>query len=90
MANQPQEKEWAGTLLCLQKLEIEMLSHAAVESSCDQVMNHASSLLSKSLQNQHNLFNIMSQKGWYKADSAPQELYTSAQQKFTTMQTQMQ
>jgi spore coat protein CotF len=90
MANQPQEKEWAGTLLYLQKLEIEMLGHAAVEASCDQVKNHATGLLNKSLQNQHNLFNIMNQKGWYKVDSAPQELYNSAQQKLTTMQTQMQ
>jgi spore coat protein CotF len=89
MPNQPQEKECAGTLLYLQKLEIEMLSHAAVESSCDTVMNHASGLLNKSLQNQHNLFNLMSQKGWYKVDNAPQELYNSAQQKFSTMQTQI-
>jgi spore coat protein CotF len=90
MANQPQEKEWAGTLLYLQKLEAQMLCHATLEGSCDQVRNHASGLLNKSLQNQQNLFNIMSQKGWYKVDSAPQELYTSAQQKFTAMQTQMQ
>ncbi len=90
MANQPQEKEWAGTLLYLQKLEAQMLCHATLEGSCDQVRNHASSLLNKSLQNQQNLFSIMSQKGWYKVDVAPQELYTSAEQKFATMQAQMQ
>ncbi|MGD0622763.1 MAG: spore coat protein [Thermacetogeniaceae bacterium] len=89
MANQPQEKEWAGMLLYLQKLEAQMLCHAALEGSCDQVRNHASGLLNKCLQNQQNLFSIMNQKGWYKVDSAPQELYNSAQQKFTAMQTQM-
>ncbi len=89
MANQPQEKEWAGTLLYLQKLEAQMLTHAVLEGACDQVRDHASGLLNKSLQNQQNLFNIMSQKGWYKVDTAPQELLTSAQQRFTTMQAQM-
>jgi spore coat protein CotF len=89
MASQPQEKEWAGTLLYLQKLEAQMLCHAALEGVDDQVRNHASGLLSKTLQNQKNLFNIMNQKGWYKVDSAPQEMLTSAQQKFTTMQAQM-
>ena len=90
MATQPQEKEWAGTLLYLQKLEAQMLCHATLEGVDDQVRNHASGLLSKSLQNQKNLFNIMNQKGWYQVDSAPQEMLTSAQQKFTTMQAQMQ
>lgn len=90
MANQPQEKEWAGTLLYLQKHEAEMLCSAALEAADANIKNHCSGLLQKCLENQHNLFDIMSQKGWYKVETAPQELLTKAQQNMTTMQSQMQ
>lgn len=90
MANQPQEKEWAGTLLYLQKLEASMLCTAALEGAHEQVRNHASGLLNKCIQNQKNLYDIMNQKGWYKVEAAPQELFDNAQQKFTIMQSQMQ
>ena len=90
MANQPQEKECAGTLLYLQKHEAEMLCSASLEASDANIRNHCTGLLQKCLENQHNLFNIMNQKGWYKVETAPQEMLTKAQQNMTTMQTQIQ
>jgi len=85
MANQPQEKEWVGTLLYLQKLEASTLCTTALESANDQVRNHAMGLLNKSLQNQKNLFDIMSKKGWYQVESAPVEQFNRIQQSFSSM-----
>jgi spore coat protein CotF len=89
MANQPQEKEWAGTLLYLQKHEAEMICSAALESSDANVRAHCIGLLQKCLDNQHNLYNIMNQKGWYKVEAAPSEMLTKARQSLS-MQAQMQ
>lgn len=88
--NQMQEKEWAGTILYLHKLEADMLCTAALESANEELRNHAIGLLNKSLQNQKKLFEIMNQKGWYKVESAPMEQYARVQQSFSAMQTQMQ
>lgn len=85
MVNQPQEKEWAGTLLYLQKIEASTLCTAALESANDQVRNHAMGLLNKSLQNQKKLFDIMNKKGWYQVEAAPVEQFNRIQQSFSSM-----
>jgi spore coat protein F len=90
MNTQPQEKEWAGTLLYLQKLEASALCTAALESSCEQVRNHTTALLNKSLQNQKSLFDIMNKKGWYKVEAAPSDQYNRIVQNLNTIQSQMQ
>ncbi|HEX3028634.1 MAG TPA: spore coat protein [Clostridia bacterium] len=90
MNTQPQEKEWAGTLLYLQKLESTLLCSTALESASDQVRNHATSLLTKSLQSQKNLFQLMNKKGWYKVEAAPKDQYNTIQQSFNTMQSTIQ
>jgi spore coat protein CotF len=90
MQNQPQEKEWAGSILYLLKLEASLLCTTAIESSCDKVRSHATGLLNKSLQNQKNLFEIMNKKGWYKVEAAPQDQYSRIQQSFNTLQSQIQ
>lgn len=87
---QPWEKEWAGNLLYLQKLECTTLCTAALESNSDQVRNHITGLLNKAIQNQKALYQIMSSKGWYNVEAAPQEQYNRIQQSVTTMQSQMQ
>lgn len=73
MANQPQEKEWAGTLLYLQKMEASTLCTAALESADPEIRSHYCGLLYRSLENQKALFDIMNRKGWYKTEPAPVE-----------------
>jgi spore coat protein CotF len=90
MQNQPQEKEWAGTLLYLLKIEASLLCTTVTESACDTVRNHAAGLLDRTLQNQKYLFDIINKKGWYNVEPAPFEQYTRVQQSFHTMQYQMQ
>jgi len=90
MQNQPQEKEWAGSILYFLKSETTMLCTAAMESANDNVRNHILGLLNKSLENQNNLFQIMNKKGWYKVEAAAQEEYNRAQQNLNTMTSQLQ
>jgi len=90
MNTQPQEKEWAGTLLYMQKLESTLLCSTVLESANEQVRNHVTGLLTKSLQNQKNLFQIMNRKGWYKVEAAPKEQYNAIQQSFNTLQSTLQ
>lgn len=77
-------------LLYLQKMEGSMLCTAAQESANEQVRNHVTGLLVKTLQNQKNLFNMMNSKGWYKTEPAPQDQFMKTQQNFQQMHPQMQ
>ncbi len=88
--NQFQEKDWAGMILYMQKMEASTLCTAATESACDKVRTHTTNLLNKTLENQRNLFNFMNQKGWYKVETAPQQEMSRIQQSFSSMQSQMQ
>ncbi len=90
MTNQPQEKEWAGNLLYLLKLEATSLCTTTLESANDSVRNHVAGILNKTFENQKHLFDIMAKKGWYKLETAPQEQFSRTQQSFNMMQSQMQ
>jgi spore coat protein F len=90
MANQPQEKEWAGTLLYLQKMEASTLCTAALESGDPELRDHYCGLLNKSLENQKVLFDIMNRKGWYKTEPAPMEQASRSKQSFEKMRQQAQ
>jgi len=90
MTNQPQEKEWAGTLLYMEKLLAASLCTTVLESANEQVRNHATGILNKCLQDQKALFDFMNKKGWYKVESAPQEQFSRTQQSFSTLQTHVQ
>ncbi|HHY75534.1 MAG TPA: spore coat protein [Firmicutes bacterium] len=88
MPNQPQEKEWAGILLYLQKLEASMLCTAALEAQSQELRDHYYGLLSRSLQNQKALFDIMKRMGWYSTEPAPQEQAERSKTCFTKMRQQ--
>lgn len=90
MPNQPQEKEWAGILLYLQKMEASMLCTAALESQDPELRDHYCGLLNKSLENQKALFDIMNQKGWYKTEPAPIEQANRSRMSFGKMRQQAQ
>lgn len=83
--NQLHEKEWAQTLLHLQKLEASILCTTALESANDQIRGHAMGLLNKSLDNQKKLFEIMNKKGWYQVEPASVDQFNRVQQSFSSM-----
>jgi spore coat protein CotF len=84
------ESEWMGILLYQHKLAASMLTSGVLESSNDQVRSHFKSLLDGTLDHQKDIYNMMSQKGWYKVQPAPQDELNRISQTMTTMQQQMQ
>lgn len=83
MANK--DSEWLGILLSEHKLAATTLTSGVVESANPQVRQHFSSLLTKTLDHQKQIFDIMSQKGFYKVSPAPQDELTRIQQSITTI-----
>jgi len=84
------DMEWMGIILNEHKLAASMLTSGVIESANPQVRQHFSTLLNQTLDHQKQIFDLMSQKGWYKVAAAPQEELTRIQQSFSTMQQQMQ
>lgn len=87
---QTQDMELIGTMIYQLKLESSSLCTAILESANANVRSELTQLLTKSLQNQQNVFGMMNQKGWYKVEPAPSEQYQRIQQSFSTMGQQAQ
>lgn len=90
MANQQQtqDMELVGTLIYQLKMEASALCTSILESANPNVRSQLTQMLQQSLQNQKTVFDLMSQKGWYKVEAAPPEQYSRIQQNFATMQQQ--
>ena len=86
----PQEKEYAGSILYMEKLEAMSLVSATMESACPKVRDHFRGLLMKSLDDQKGLLEIMNKKGWYNVQPAPREQVQRIHQSFTMMEQQAQ
>ena len=86
----PQEKEYAGSILYMEKLEAMSLVSATMEAACPKVRDHFRGLLMKSLDDQKGLFEIMNKKGWYNVQPAPREQVQRIHQSFTMMEQQAQ
>ncbi len=56
--------------------------HGTIESSTERVRSAFDSSLNRSLQMQKQIYDKMSQKGWYKNTNVEQQKITKAQQKF--------
>lgn len=84
------DNEWMGILLNQHKLAASMLTSGVMESSNEQVRSHFKSLLDGTLEHQKTIYDIMSQKGWYKIQPAPQDEFNRIRQSMTSMQQQMQ
>lgn len=85
---QTQDVDLVGTLIYQLKMEALVLCTAILESANPNVRSQLSQMLQKSLQNQKTVFDLMSQKGWYKVEAAPPEQYNRIQQSFASMQQQ--
>ena len=56
--------------------------HGTIESSTEKVRSAFDSSLSRSLQMQKQIYDKMSEKGWYAKTNAPQQKICQTQQKF--------
>lgn len=80
------DKEITQTLLNEHKLCASSLTNLVLESSNQSLRNDAAGILSRTFQHQKNIFDLMTQKGWYTTQQASQQELTSAKQEVGKIQ----
>lgn len=83
------DKEITNVLLNEHKLCASSLTNLVLESSNQYLRNDATSILTKTFQHQKQIFDIMSQKGWYQVQNASQQDISRAQQEISSVQSSM-
>jgi len=81
------DKEITQTLLNEHKLCASSLTNLVLESSNQNLRNDAAGLLNRTFQHQKNIFDLMTQKGWYTTQTASQQEISTAQQEVSKIQT---
>jgi len=74
------DKEIVNVLLNQHKLSASSLTTLVLESANQNLRNDATSILNKTFQHQKQIFDLMTQKGWYQVQSASQQQVSQAQQ----------
>lgn len=83
------DKEITQTLLNEHKLCASSLTNLVLESSNQNLRNDAAGILNRTFQHQKNIFDLMTQKGWYTTQQASQQEITSAIQEAGKIQSSM-
>lgn len=71
-------------LLLTTKGACDLYLHATIEASTPNVNQAFCTALNDSLSMQDRIYKQMEQKGWYTADTAPQQKLDQVKQKYTT------
>ena len=80
------DKEIMNVLLDEHKLCASSLTNLVLESSNQNLRNDVSGLLNRTFQHQKNIFDLMTQKGWYKTQTASQQEINTAKQEVSKIQ----
>lgn len=83
------DKEIMSSILNEHKLSASSLTNLVLESSCSMLRSDVQSILTKTFNGQKQVFDMMSQKGWYPVQNANQQEISMAQQKVKNIQSQM-
>ncbi|HHV99490.1 MAG TPA: spore coat protein [Clostridiaceae bacterium] len=83
------DKEILNVLLDQHKLCASSLTNLILESSNQNLRNDATSLLTKTFQHQKQIFDLMTQKGWYQTQTASPQEVGKVQQELNKTQTTM-
>ncbi len=81
------DKEITTVLLDEHKLCASSLTNLILESCNQSLRNDAAGLLNKTFQHQKNIFDLMTQKGWYTTQTASQQDINNAKQEVSKIQT---
>jgi len=81
------DKEIVQTLLNQHKLCATSLTNLILESSNQALRNDVAGILNRTFQHQKNIFDIMTQKGWYTVQQASQQELSSAKAEVGKIQT---
>ena len=80
------EKEIANVLLDEHKLCASSLTNLVLESSNQNLRNDATGILTRTFQHQKQIFDLMTQKGWYQTQNASTQDIKQVQQEMSSMQ----
>jgi spore coat protein CotF len=80
------DKEITQVLLNDHKLCASSYTNLVLESANQALRNDVTNLLGRTFQHQKQIFDIMSQKGWYQTQSANPQDVTKAQQEVSKLQ----
>ncbi len=78
------DRELLEDHLMLIKGVCDLYLHGAIESSTSEVHSTFQNALKESLNIQNKLYNIMSDKGWYKTEQADQPKIDAAKQQYAS------
>ena len=77
------DREYMDDVLLTSKTLSNLYHSAVTESSTDEVHYSFKDVLNQSLEMQHHLFGVMTQKGWYSPDAAEQNKINQTKTKFS-------
>lgn len=77
-----EDRVMMDNILSTTKGMCDLLMHGSIESSTPNVHSAFQTSLNECLSMQNEIYNKMSQKGWYSAEQAPQQKVDSVKQKF--------
>ncbi len=80
-----EDKDLMENELLVIKGVCDLYLHGTIESTTAEVHEAFKCALNESLDIQNKLYNLMSEKGWYKTDTADQTKIDAAKQKFSNM-----
>ncbi len=83
------DKEIMNSILSERKLAASSLTNLVLESANQTLRNDAQSILTNTFNAQKQIFDMMTQKGWYAVQNANQQDLSSAQQKVKNIESQM-
>jgi spore coat protein CotF len=83
------DKDITNVLLDEHKLAASSLTNLVLESNNQFLRNDVTSILTKTFQHQKQIFDLMSQKGWYQVQNASQQDISKAQQEMANVQSSL-
>lgn len=78
-----EDRELMEKELLITKGICDLYLHATMEATTAEVHAAFKCALNESLDIQNKIYNLMAEKGWYKADQAEQQKIDAAKQKFS-------
>jgi spore coat protein F len=83
------DKDITNVLLGQHKLAASSLTNLVLESNNQFLRTDAQNLLNRTFQHQKQIYDVMTQKGWYKVENANQQDVSKAQQNVSNIQSSM-
>lgn len=77
------DREYMDDILVSSKSLSNLYHYAVQESPTDKIHYEFKDILNKSLEMQHDIYDIMTQKGWYQIEAAPASKINQVATKFT-------